>query len=248
MIQTRTGSEKTLGQILIAKGVISQKQLDLALKIKDVQPDRYLGEILFKLGVPQEKINRTLYYCHKRKTIGEVLLDLKLISSDQLQQALMNQNTNMEKTGRTRPLGLLLIEMGYINIHGYLTALSKHFNIPILSLKDCEINPLLQKVIGKRYAMERRIIVLENSDTAIKLILTEPSVQIMEEVRKAIPPGKMIEYYLASHSVIDECFRKMVDALDNTRIPKGKEYIGNELQRRHDSNVLIISNANRRFF
>ena len=34
MIKSRMGSEKTLGQILIAKGVISQKQLDLALKIK----------------------------------------------------------------------------------------------------------------------------------------------------------------------------------------------------------------------
>lgn len=36
MTKTRSGSEKTLGQILIAKGIISQKQLDLALKIKTV--------------------------------------------------------------------------------------------------------------------------------------------------------------------------------------------------------------------
>ena len=50
--------------------------------------------------------------------------------------------------------------------------------------------------------------------------------QIIEEVRKAVPPGKMIEYCLASHSVIDECFRKMIDALDNTRIPKGKNISG----------------------
>ena len=57
IIKVRPGSEKTLGQILIAKGVISQEKLDLALKIKDVQPEKYLGEILFQLGVPQDKIN-----------------------------------------------------------------------------------------------------------------------------------------------------------------------------------------------
>jgi MSHA biogenesis protein MshE len=246
VIKTRTGSEKTLGQILIAKGVISQKQLDLALKIKDVQQDKYLGEILFQIGVPQEKINQALYYFRKRKTIGEILIDQELISSEQLEEALSKQKNIKEKQGQTIPLGLLLIEMGYINISGYLMALSKHFNMPILTLNNFEPPSHLQKVIGERYAMESRVIVLENNDTAIKLILAEPSMQIMEELRKAVPPGKMIEYYLASHSVIDEYFRRIVDFLDNTLTPKGKEPIGNEQQSRPDSNVLIISNANRR--
>jgi len=38
--------------------------------IKAEQPGKYLGEILFEIGVPQEKINRALYYFNKRKTIG----------------------------------------------------------------------------------------------------------------------------------------------------------------------------------
>jgi hypothetical protein len=71
MIKSRPGSEKTLGHILVANGTISQKQLDLALK--DVQPDKYLGEILFQIGVPQEKINWALYYFHKRKKSARFL-------------------------------------------------------------------------------------------------------------------------------------------------------------------------------
>jgi hypothetical protein len=66
VIKARPGSEKTLGQILIAKGDISQKKLDLALEIKDVQPEKYLGEILYRIGVPQERINWALYYFNKR--------------------------------------------------------------------------------------------------------------------------------------------------------------------------------------
>jgi len=245
VIKSKPSSEKRIGEILVARGIISQRQLNLALKIKAVQPDKYLGEILFKLGVPQEKINRTLYYSHKRKTIGEVLRDQELISSDQLEQALRNQKTKKEQSGDTRPLGLLLIEMGYINSRGYLTALSKHFNMPILSMKDYEPNAMLLKIIGERYAIERRIIVLENSDETVKLVLAEPSMQIMEELRKAVPPSQMIEFHLASHSLIDECFSKMVDILKNDPPSTGKAPIRNE-QRNYDRNVLIISNENRR--
>jgi MSHA biogenesis protein MshE len=213
VIKTRMGSEKTLGQILIAKGVISQRKLDLALKIKDVQPDKYLGEILFQIGVPQQKINQALYYFRKRKTIGEILIDQQLISAEQLEEALSKQKNIKEKLGHTRLLGLLLIEMGHINISGYLTALSKHFNMPILTLKSHEPSPHLQKIIGERYAMEHKIIVLENSVDLIKLVLAEPSIQLMEELRKAVPSGKKIEFYLASHSMIDECFLKMADPI-----------------------------------
>jgi len=41
-------------------------------------------------------------------------------------------------------------------------------------------NPEFQKVIGKRYAMEQKIIVPDNSPKTIKLVLAEPSIQIIE--------------------------------------------------------------------
>lgn len=215
--KTRPGGEKTLGQILVDKGIISREQLDRALQIKAEQPKKYLGEILFEMGVSQEKINRALYYSNKRKTIGEILVDQKLITPDQLEEALSKQKKIKEKWGHTRPLGLLLIELGYINSRGYLTALSKHFNMPILSMKDYQPNPQLQKVIGERYAMERKIIVLENSAKTIKLVLADPSTQVIEELQKAIPPGKSMEFYLAGYGEIDESLRRVADPFSFTQ-------------------------------
>lgn len=215
--KTRPGGEKTLGQILVDKGIISREQLDRALQIKAEQPKKYLGEILFEMGVSQEKINRALYYSNKRKTIGEILVDQKLITPEQLEEALSKQKKIKEKWGHTRPLGLLLIELGYINSRGYLTALSKHFNMPILSMKDYQPNPQLQKVIGERYAMERKIIVLENSAKTIKLVLADPSTQVIEELQKAIPPGKSMEFYLAGYGEIDESLRRVADPFSFTQ-------------------------------
>lgn len=210
-LKAKPSAEKNLGQILVDKGVISPEQLEKALKIKAEQPNKYLGEILFGMGVSQEKINRALYYANKRKTIGEVLVDLELITREQLEEALLKQKKIKEKWGHSRLLGQLLIEMGYINSRGYLTALSKHFNMPILSLKDYQANPQLQKVIGERYAMERRIVVLENRPELIKIVLAEPSTLIMEELHKAVPPGKTMEFYLASYGEIDESLRRVSD-------------------------------------
>jgi hypothetical protein len=217
VIKSRSGSEKTLGQILVGKGVINQEQLDRALAIQADQPGKYLGEILFEIGISQEKINRALYYFNKRRTIGEILVDQNLITPQQLEESLSKQKKIKEKWGHTRPLGLLLIEMGYINSRGYLTVLSKHFNMPILSMKNYEPSLQLQKMIGERYAMERKIIVLENSGKAIKLVLAEPSTQIFEEIQKAIPPGKSVEYYLASYTEIDESLRKVADPFSFTQ-------------------------------
>ena len=132
-------------------------------------------------------------------------------------EVLSKQKHIKEKFGYTRSPELLLIEIGYTNICGYLTALSKHFNMPVLTMKDYQPNPQLQKVIGERYAMERKIIVLENSAKTIKLVLAEPSTQIMEELQKAVPPGKAMEYYLASYSEIDESLRKVADPFSFTQ-------------------------------
>lgn len=204
---SRPGCDETLGHVLVANGTMSQDQLDFALMLKDAQPDRYLGEILIQIGVSQEKINKALYYSNRRKTIGEILIDQGLISQGQLEEALSKQRHIKNNWELTKTLGQLLIEMGYINSRGLLTALSKQFNMPILSMKNYMPNPEFQKVIGKRYAREQKIIVLHNSPTIIKLVFAEPSLQIIEELKKFIPPGKTVEFYLASYSEIDECLR-----------------------------------------
>ena len=157
---SRPGSDDILGQALVANGTMSQDQLDFALMLKDAQPDKYLGEILIQIGIPQEKINKALYYSNKRKTIGEILIDQGLISSAQLEDALSKQRHIKKTWELTKTLGQLLIEMGYINSHGLLTALSKQFNMPILSMKNYMPNPEFQNVIGKRYAREQKILVV----------------------------------------------------------------------------------------
>jgi hypothetical protein len=53
------------------------------------------------------------------------------------------------------------------------------------------------------------IIVLENNAKMIKLALAEPTFGIMEDLRKALPIGKRIEFYLADPYEIQSCMKKL---------------------------------------
>jgi hypothetical protein len=76
-------------------------------------------------------------------------------------------------------------------------ALSKHFVLPIISLKGYEILLSLQDMLGKRFIFEHHVLVLESDGQKIKIALGEPTPSLMQKIRKLIPPHQEIIFYLA---------------------------------------------------
>jgi hypothetical protein len=209
--------EKSLGQILLEKNMLTQAQLDLALRKQKQQKGKYLGQILTEMGlVSQEKINKVLDAFNKRKRIGETLIDLEIITTEQLETALQKQK-ELQTQGVRKPLGTVVLELGFSNYDSYLLALSKHFNMPIVYLETFYPTPALQRALGEKYAMKNRIVVLENTPSRIKVALAEPTHRILEEVQKAVPFGKTVEFYLANPYEVDSCLRKKFDPFAVTR-------------------------------
>ncbi len=120
-------NEKRFGEILIELKIISRDQLDHALQQQQKEKGKYLGEILIEMGISQERINQALDRFKKRKPIGQVLLDLKILNSVQLKEVLEKQKQMVQR----KPLGVLLVQTGYITYEDLMLALSKHFNMPI---------------------------------------------------------------------------------------------------------------------
>ena len=205
-------TDKMLGQILVERNIISpvhlQRALDRQKKLNGKY--KYIGEILLEMGIAQEKINEALDASGKRKHLGEILIDLGILTPDQLRQALEKQR-QLAKIDIHRPLSKLLVEMGYTNYETLLTALSKHFNMPIISLRGFFPSPALQKAVGEAYALKHKIVVLENDVGKIRLALAEPNPLVMDELRRAFPPGKRVEFYLANPMEMDFCRRQKFD-------------------------------------
>jgi len=202
--------EKMLGQILVERNIISPASLQIALDRQKEEKGRYkyIGEILMEMGIPPEKINEALDDHRKRKPIGQIFVDLKIITPDQLQEALEKQN-ELAKTAVRKPLGQLLVEMGFTTYDGYMDALSRHFNMAIVSLWGFFPAICLQRAVGKVYAQKHQIVVLEDYSTGIKLALAEPDPFVMDEVRRAFRPGRKVEFCLADRLEIDRCLKEM---------------------------------------
>ena len=207
---------KQLGEILLEKGIISKSQLDAALKKQNREKDKYLGQILMEIGVPQEKINEILLYSNKRKPLGQILIDLGVITAEELEKVLDKQK-ELKAKGIRKPLGMLLVETGYTTYNVYLKALSKHFVMPIASLGNFIPCPSLQRSIGEKYAHKNRILVMENSSAGIKLAVPEPTAQILDEIRRVLPPWKKVEFYLGNPNEIERCFKKKLDPFSMSR-------------------------------
>ena len=203
-------AEKMLGQILVERNIISPGFLQLALdrQKKEKGEYKYIGEILLEMGVPQQKINEALDGYNKRKPIGQIFLDLKIITPDQLQEALEKQSQFAKKAVR-KPMGKLMLEMGVTTYNGYMDVLSKHFNMAIVSLREFFPPTSLQRAIGKAYAQRHHIVVLEDNVTGIKLALAEPDSLVMDELRRAFPSGKSVEFCLADRFEIDDCLKEI---------------------------------------
>jgi len=221
-------TEKTLGQILLEREVISPTDLQTALdrQRKGNGKYKYIGEILLEMGVPQEKINEALNASGKRKRLGEILINMGILTSDQLLRALEKQK-ELARMGIRRPLGKLLVEMGYASDEVLQTALSKHFNIPTISLKDFSPSPSLQKAVGAPYALRHKIAVLKNDFMEIRLALAEPDGWAMDELRRVFRSEKRVKFYLANPMEMDHCLRQKSDSfpacVENIYIHMAKE-------------------------
>jgi hypothetical protein len=202
--------EKMLGQILVERGIISPEHLQVALDWQKEEKGKfkYIGEILIEMGIPQEKINAALDIYNKRKPIGQIFLDLKIITPYQLQKALDKQ-TQLARMAIRRPLGKILVEMGSITYDAYMDTLSKHFNMAIVSLGGFFPSNSLQRAIGKVYAQKHQIVVMEDYSKGIKLALAEPDPLVMDDLRRAFPSEKRVEFCLADRFEIDRCLKEI---------------------------------------
>ncbi|HSR12275.1 MAG TPA: hypothetical protein VLS90_12600, partial [Thermodesulfobacteriota bacterium] len=96
-------------------------------------------------------------------------------------------------------------------LHDYQRALSKHFNIPQLNLGAVSPQAGIQKAIGEAYAEKNKIVVVENTPSRVKLALADPDPFVMDELRRFFPPGKAVEFYLASPEEVAACRKRKFD-------------------------------------
>jgi MSHA biogenesis protein MshE len=101
--------------------------------------------------------------------IGDLLIQAKLISHEQLSIALELQ----KKSGRK--LGKLLIENGFVTEDQICEGISKQFNIPFINLKSYNLVPEVARRLPEVQARRYRSLVLEDRNRSYLVGMSDPS-------------------------------------------------------------------------
>jgi MSHA biogenesis protein MshE len=105
----------------------------------------------------------------KRIRIGDLLVETKKLTQEQLDSALIEQR----KTGRK--LGGTLIELGYISESELLNVLSTQLKIPLVDLKQFKFKPDLVKRMPETLARRYRSIVLTQESDGLLIGMADPT-------------------------------------------------------------------------
>ena len=101
--------------------------------------------------------------------LGEILLQQKLMSEEQLQFALAEQ----KRTGRK--LGRLFVENGYVTEEQISGALARQLNIPYINLKQFNINSNAVRLLPEMQSRRFRAIVLEERGDGLLVGMADPT-------------------------------------------------------------------------
>lgn len=146
--------------------------------------------------------------------LGEILVQQKLLSEEQLQFSLGEQ----KRTGRK--LGRVFIENGFVTEEQISGALARQLNIPYINLKFFNINPDVVRLLPETQARRFRALALEDRGGALLVGMADPTDlfaydEISRSIKRNIDLAVVNEGELLQ--AIDRIYRRTEEITDFAR-------------------------------
>jgi MSHA biogenesis protein MshE len=146
--------------------------------------------------------------------LGEILVQQKLLTEDQLGQALQDQ----KRTGRK--LGRVFVENGFVTEEQISGALAKQLNIPYINLKFYNINAEVVRQLPETAARRFRALPLEDRGATVLVGVSDPTdLFAYDEITRLCK--KTVELAVVNETevlaAIDRIYRRTDEITDLTR-------------------------------
>ena len=146
--------------------------------------------------------------------LGEILVQQKLLTEEQLGLALADQKRSGRKLGR------VFIENGFVTEEQIAGALAKQLDIPYINLKFYNINPAMVRLLPETQARRFRALVLEERRGALLVGISDPTDlfaydEIARQVKRNIDLAVVNETEVLH--AIDRIYRRTEDITDLAR-------------------------------
>jgi MSHA biogenesis protein MshE len=146
--------------------------------------------------------------------LGEILVQQKLLSEEQLGLALAEQKRSGRKLGR------VFIDSAYVTEEQIAGALARQLNIPYINLKFYNINPDLVRLLPETQARRFRALVLEQRDSSMLIGISDPTdLFAYDEIARIVKQN--VELAVVNETevlaAIDRIYRRTDDITDLAR-------------------------------
>lgn len=145
-----------------------------------------------------------------RKRLGDILVDSKYCTAEQMKDAL-----DKAKKDKTR-LGAYLVKNGIVSNKQLSIALSKQFDIPYIDLEESLVDPVLATLLPKKLCYDHILCPVKREDSKLVVAMTDPTdiitidhIEMMTGMR--ISP--VVSSELAIMSSLGKLYGENVDSL-----------------------------------
>jgi type IV pilus assembly protein PilB len=159
-----------LGELLVKEGLITSEQLEEALEVQKKQTlYTPLGELCISRGyISKEDLRRVLTKYKNSIPLGRLLVNMKLITPEQLDQAI-----GAQKRTRKR-LGQILVDAGILNDATLADALSIQLGIPKIIPSLSIIDRRLLKKFNPEFLQKHQFIPAFQEGNELTVIMADP--------------------------------------------------------------------------
>ncbi|MFH1996527.1 MAG: ATPase, T2SS/T4P/T4SS family [Candidatus Omnitrophota bacterium] len=137
----------------------------------------------------------------KAPRFGELLIKAKLITEEQLEEALVKQRSTGQKLGKA------LIETGAISERQLCETLGYQLGVPFVDLEALSLDPAVVNLIPQDTASRYSLIAFERSDATISVAVVNP-LDVIAIDNVAAMTGKRTKVFVAIQSVVEDAIQK----------------------------------------
>lgn len=143
----------------------------------------------------------------ERKNIGQIMIDLKMLNQEQLQQALDYQQQHQCKFGKA------VIELGFATRQDVFKALVHQYNYPYVDIETLEIAGDVLAMLPSHIARQYRAVPIgfDHTQKTLNIALTPPfDLSIVETLQKQL--AYAVQFALTTPEQIQKCLDRYYPA------------------------------------
>jgi len=148
-------------------------------------------------------INRT-----PRPKLGEILIDMGLVTEEQIQEALGVQETTKET------LSSIMVDMGCLSDSDFTRTLVMEYQLPYIILENYELDEELAKLLCPEFLHSNKLLPFDRiGDTLLCAVTELPREEILQEITRQT--GCKTGLYAASLSEVDRYLERLAPLKQN---------------------------------